>query len=133
MDASTHAAVGVALGSLARSPAEAFLLGFLSHTVCDLVPHGDPHPLEIDSLPYWLYAGYLIKRFGRDEKSFWGGLGATLPDFEHVLYYFNIIPRVYFPTHVGAHCTINNKLLGHLVNIGVNVVLFFLWKRLQMK
>jgi len=130
MDTATHAAIGITLSKFAKNPRQAFLVGLISHIVCDFMPHGDPHPLEPGSLPYWLYSIYLIDRFGDDDKKFWGGLGAAVPDLELVLEYFKITKRRYChkPEGKGYHGGFKG-LFGHVVNLGYNVFLFNLWKK----
>lgn len=38
-----HAAIGAVIGSLVPNPVVAFAMGFVSHFVADIIPHGDSH------------------------------------------------------------------------------------------
>lgn len=38
-----HAVIGIAIGSLMPNPVLAFVTGFASHFLADLIPHGDAH------------------------------------------------------------------------------------------
>jgi hypothetical protein len=38
-----HAAIGAIAGNAVSSPTEAFALGFVSHFLADMIPHGDLH------------------------------------------------------------------------------------------
>ena len=41
-----HAAVGAITGNVAPDPVSAFSIGFLSHFLVDMIPHGDEHMYE---------------------------------------------------------------------------------------
>lgn len=41
MTVSTHVTVGVAIGVTLQNPLIAFIAGFLSHIILDIIPHGD--------------------------------------------------------------------------------------------
>lgn len=46
MFVTTHVAIGALLGATLPSRALAFVLGFISHFLVDMIPHGDEHMLD---------------------------------------------------------------------------------------
>ncbi len=53
-----HAAAGAALASSVDSPPAAFIIGWLSHYLVDLIPHGD------EAVGEWTKKGNEVRRFG---------------------------------------------------------------------
>ena len=103
MIGAVHAGIGAALGGLLQDRKLAFIAGFLSHMFADAVPHKDFSP----TVEIVLLAGtmkIIASRHGVDSPQFWGAVGATLPDLEHVLQFTGIIEehKKIYPTHLGS-------------------------------
>lgn len=98
MFVTTHAAIGALVGAAFPSRAIAFGLGFLSHFIVDMIPHGDEHMLNgyqsgskvrraiayvmIDSIVAVYITILLISNAPAGVASAvkWGIIGSVLPD-----------------------------------------------------
>lgn len=96
-----HAAIGAAIGSLARSKPGAFAGGVLSHLVADALPHKDLDP-KVEAVLVAAALTGLAKWKGTDSAAFWGAIGGILPDTEHALMLAGLISteQEIFPTHI---------------------------------
>ncbi|UCF10562.1 MAG: hypothetical protein JSW65_02510 [Candidatus Bipolaricaulota bacterium] len=131
----THAIVGGLLGvAWSESPVVAFLIGFVSHALLDMMPHHDPDPT--DGADIALFSAYtfatifataeLGRRTEGDPRFVWGAIGGALPDLEHVLFYracggFDLCEAKLYPTHDGTlpHLGSAPVLVGYPLEIGV--------------
>ena len=135
-----HASVGAVLGEQFSSPSISFIVGFLSHFLIDIIPHGDEelgrlfikgkrHGLlaviaVIDTIAalclvslFWLY-GFLPNATG----AFAGAVGAMIPD---ILSGFTIVSKGKFLPDFDQLHGWNHTLLGLEVPIPVGVTLQF--------
>lgn len=110
----THGVVGATLGyNFAEDNLMAFLLGFFSHALLDVMPHHDPGRSDLVGLGFHtafnlggLYTtGKMYQRLEGDSRVLWGALGGILPDLEHIFFAGNCwsgnCPRKIYPSHNG--------------------------------
>ena len=101
-----HSTVGVIIGEQTNSIWLAFILGFISHFIFDIIPHGDKKPEEKKTIPKlkrWLFrAGFIDgtvmtitllliwqnNLVGNLLPVLAGVIGAVAPDILSVLYLF---------------------------------------------
>lgn len=100
MTVTTHATLGAVLGLAAGNPALAFVFGFVSHFLIDMIPHGDTglsdnfrvHKVKqkhavayvlIDGIVALFFVLLLANTRDIDSMSLytWGIVGGVLPDF----------------------------------------------------
>lgn len=111
----THGITGGTLGHLiAQNDWQAFLLGFASHALLDMMPHHDPVVGNYADIAFHvgfnLTGLYVIDRMyaleDRDSKILWGALGGMIPDLEHVFYAGECVggycPQKLYPSHNGT-------------------------------
>jgi hypothetical protein len=132
MIGAVHAAVGAAIGTFCRKKSTAFAAGFVSHAVCDAVPHHDfPPKVEV---PLMAAAVLLIGKLkGFDSPEFWGALGAISPDSEHGLAATGLtsFDRELFPTHMNnarLHGRCSNERLSQAIIAGVSALVLAMGK-----
>jgi len=104
-----HSAVGLTIGQYVRNPLLAFLAGFISHYIFDIIPHGDTKvPRQYLNLVYLALAGtidlavmisylLLFMLFTNQPLSLsqiFAILGSLLPDGLQFVYY--LFPRQKF-------------------------------------
>jgi hypothetical protein len=99
-----HALTGAAFSRLCRTRRQAFALGFVSHVVCDAIPHRDlevPHEACLLSGALAVVAGLR----GMSSKEFAGAVGAAVPDIENLVGRLLDIPdeKLLLPTHNARH------------------------------
>ncbi|MCX8052453.1 MAG: hypothetical protein N3B12_01480 [Armatimonadetes bacterium] len=101
MIGAVHVTVGAALGSILRDKTSAFAAGVASHVVTDSLPHRDYRAQVEAPLLAATLAGIAAWK-GPDSPEFWGGVGAIVPDIEHVLNLIGLIDEdeKVFPTHI---------------------------------
>lgn len=110
----THSLAGATLGyNFAQDNLMAFLLGFFSHALLDVMPHHDPGRSDLAGLSFHtafnlggLYTtGKIYQRLEGDSRVLWGALGGILPDLEHILFagscWSGNCPRKIYPSHNG--------------------------------
>ena len=136
--AGTHAVVGGALGyAWSEHPIVAFLVGFASHALLDVMPHHDPDPGDGPDIALFsafnigtLFATMeMYRASGRDPRFLWGAIGGALPDLEHLLFYracegFDLCAAKLYPTHDGTlpHLGGAPILVGYPLELGVCLV-----------
>ena len=124
-----HAATGALLGELSSTPAAAFGLGFLSHFILDMFPHGDRMIAKATKATgdvrryYWLvgfdaiaaiamfFPAFVLGRFEHPWLAYWGIIGGLLPDLivaipEYALYIkkeYRVRLRWFYRFHVYVH------------------------------
>ena len=102
--AAVHALSGAVLGRLCRTPAQAFLVGALSHMVADALPHRD---LEIPQEAVMLAGalGWVAVTQGSESRAFLGAVGAVVPDVENLAARLAGVgdERMLLPTHRQYH------------------------------
>lgn len=136
----THAVVGAAIGHAVGGPWAALMLGFASHFLLDLLPHGDAYLIDhyrkgkninlsavyliVDTLAtagfVWIVA---LSPYGRGGWPFAGIVGATLPDF--MVWLAEMMParalRAYFEFHEWVHGLIALRLRDFTLPAGIAV------------
>ncbi len=107
MTGSVHAAIGAALGRSVKSPVLAFALGVFSHFVGDVVPHHDMGATETPLV--FATLARIGQQHGWKSAQFWGAIGGTIPDLEHIPAELRRDPHrmkpmaeKLFPTHNGT-------------------------------
>lgn len=152
-----HAATGALLGELSSTPATAFGLGFLSHFILDMFPHGDRMIAKSTKATgkakryYWLVGmdalaglaiflpAFVLGRFDRPWLAYLGLLGGLLPDLivaipEYALYVkkeYRVRLRWFYQFHVYVHDRLIRAFDGMPLKFGIvyQVVLFILiWR-----
>ena len=111
----THSLAGGTLGyTIAETDFQAFILGFLSHALLDLMPHHDPNqndPVELSFYSLFNLGGLwtskeIYEETGGDSRFLWGAIGGILPDLEHIFYSDNCVggncPNKIYPAHNGT-------------------------------
>jgi len=132
--AGTHAVIGGALGyAWSESPIVAFLVGFASHALLDVMPHHDPDPGDGPDIALFcafnigtLFATMeLYRACDRDPRFLWGAIGGALPDLEHLIFYkackgFDLCEAKLYPTHDGTlpHLGGAPMLVGYPLELG---------------
>ncbi len=103
MYASTHFAVGAAIGKMVGNSWQAFLLGFLSHIILDIIPHHDYRGRRGIFLDTMVTAAMVLWLYPSSAYILWGALGGTLPDLEVIIshIFFKRKGPLFFPTHSG--------------------------------
>ena len=101
MSVYTHAAIGAAVGAASGNPVLAFLLGAASHAIADTMSHFDFDNVWLEVVLGVIAGVFLWWLGGWQWAVFFGILGASLPDMEHLLYHVRIFKRKtnYFPSH----------------------------------
>jgi hypothetical protein len=115
MIAAIHALVGAGLGRLCRTPAQAALLGGLSHIAADMLPHRDLDvPREAALLGAALTAVAAAR--GADSREFAGALGAVAPDLENLIARLRGLPddTLLLPSHNRYHGRQTHGFIGQL-------------------
>ena len=104
MIVAVHALAGAVLGRLCRTPAQAFLLGALSHVVADALPHRDLDIPE-EALMLGGALGWMAVRYGSGSREFLGAVGAAAPDLENLAVRLTGMgdDRMLLPTHRERH------------------------------
>lgn len=131
----THGVVGAALGySLGQNPVHAFIIGFVSHALLDMMPHHDPVLADYLDLGFYsafnvgalFTVGELYSANENDPRILWGAIGGALPDLEHILFFkacegFDICEKKLYPTHNGLlpHPGDAPFLAGYTLEVGV--------------
>jgi len=152
-----HAATGALLGEFAPNPIAAFGLGFLSHFVLDMFPHGDRMIGNETKRTgrakrfYWLLAfdavagiviffpAFALGRFDRPWFAYLGLLGGLLPDLivaipEYALYVkkeYRVRLRWFYRFHVYVHDRIIRAFDTMPLRIGIAfqaVLLAIIWR-----
>ncbi len=98
-----HAIAGASLGQMMSHESGAFLAGFASHALLDMIPHGEWSLVTQGAL--FAGAALLIHQEverTNDRRLIWGAVGGVIPDLEHFLYDMGWINKKYFPTHNGT-------------------------------
>ena len=134
MITTSHVIIGgtaaIAVGTLTKNPAAALAAGFITHIICDAVPHLDTPPRTkfindkviwdrnlyifaiIDSLLAFFLTLFLWYRYFHlaiFAPFAWGALGAYLPDFIDVVPFWKNqlqalpIIKQFHRLHLGAH------------------------------
>lgn len=96
---SVHTAVGAVIGENISSPLFAFVLGFLSHYILDMIPHGDEEIVkayrqdfknrgilyliifDLFSTAILLFLVFYFQKISFNPSVVWGIIGAVIPDF----------------------------------------------------
>lgn len=154
-----HAATGALLGELAPNPLAGFGLGFVSHFLLDMFPHGDRKIANMTKAtgrrgPYFWLAGvdglaglaiftpaFLLGKFDHPIAAYCGLLGGLLPDLivaipEYALYIkkeYRVRLRWFYHFHVYVHDRIIRVLDGMPLKVGIAfqlVLLGVLWRML---
>ncbi len=112
---STHGLVGGTLAELvAESDFTAFVLGFFSHALLDMMPHHDPSkddPFEMTFYTIFNLGNLFVTREAYEETGgssefMWGTIGGMLPDLEHLFYLDSCTggycPNKFYPSHNGT-------------------------------
>ncbi|MDO8599661.1 MAG: hypothetical protein Q7S02_06150 [bacterium] len=152
-----HAATGAMLGEFASTPAAAFGLGFLSHFVLDMFPHGDrmiAHDTKATGNGkryYWLvgidafaalaifFPAFALGRFDHPWLAYLGLLGGLLPDLivaipEYALYIkkeYRVRLRWFYAFHVYVHDQLIRVFDGMPLKIGIAfqvILLALMWR-----
>lgn len=104
MIVAVHALTGAALSRLCRTRRQAFALGFVSHMICDALPHRD---LEIPEEACLLGGALAVVAGlrGLSSKEFAGAVGAAVPDIENLVGRLLDLPdeKLLLSTHRGRH------------------------------
>lgn len=98
-----HALVGASLGQSMADETSAFLGGFASHALLDMIPHAEWDLVTQGAL--FAAAAFMVHQEverTNDRRLVWGAVGGILPDLEHFLYDVGWIKRKYYPTHNGT-------------------------------
>lgn len=157
MNTITHVSVGAAIGYSTNNPILAFVGGFTSHIILDVIPHTDQGTfLRINSerkWPMWVWitvyldvflAGGLflliISQFPSIfwQNIFWGSLGAIIIDIADNVPYWNKklqqtkIGKIFHLLHEKWHTTVSLKFYFYGILIQLIVLggaLWFLWQK----
>lgn len=154
-----HAATGALVGEIAPNPWAAFALGFLSHFLLDMFPHGDrgiAHATKATGQRgpyYWLvgldaivgiaifFPAFAFGRFDHPIAAYCGLLGGLLPDLivaipEYALYIkkeYRVRLVWFYRFHVYVHDRLIRVLDGMPLKVGIAfqiVLLGVLWRML---
>jgi hypothetical protein len=158
MTLTAHVAIGSAVGLATGNPVAAFLAGWLSHHVADMVAHTDLGSAEvkIDNLlsdrknqkivfadvatAIIIFVIFALKS-DRNTLVFWGAFGGMFPDLVDNSPFWNPAIRRYFPfnffhlIHETAHYTIKKRkyfwfgILTQIVAVIISLCYLFLWWR----
>ena len=126
---SVHATVGAVIGEQVNTPLLAFLLGFISHFILDIIPHGDEALIkayrnnfknrgmlyliifDITSTVLLLFLLFYSAKINFNNVVIWGIIGGILPD---ILVAINEITHKLFKRmhkiHYLTHDSLNKKL-----------------------
>ncbi|MBU0646324.1 hypothetical protein KJ611_02500 [Patescibacteria group bacterium] len=115
MTITTHAAIGAVIGRISGNPILAFLFGFFSHFIVDMIPHGDTGLSDnfrvfkrkrkqavaysvIDGVFALFFVLLLanMKDIGNMQLYTWGIIGSALPD---LLVGFYVVTKVGWLKH----------------------------------
>lgn len=125
----THATIGALVGAAVPSRALAFALGFLSHFLVDMIPHGDEGMLDgyksgskvrraiayvmIDSIVAVYVTMLLISNASAEMATFvkWGIIGSILPDLLVGVYEITKV-KPFFRKFTAWHHKIHHHLIG---------------------
>ena len=124
MTITTHATIGAVIGQATGNPVLAFVIGFLSHFLIDIIPHGDTGLADNfriykkqrkQAVAYSIVDGIIaiffvlllanVKDIGQMSLFSWGIVGAVLPDLLVGLYlitktkYLRSFNRLHFYFH----------------------------------
>lgn len=135
---STHVLTGACWGYAIDSPPAAAAAGIFGHLALDAMPHNDPDKDWGYVLDSFLGASILAVLFAwrkRDlewSSTFWGALGAALPDFELLR---NVIRRTepherLFPSHDGTtphrETDFRSSMIWEVALFGVSLLAAFI-------
>jgi hypothetical protein len=128
MFVTTHAAIGAVVGGSLANPYLALILGFISHFLVDMIPHGDEHMLNgfksgskvkravayvtIDAI-FAVYAILLILSNAPErlhDSMKWGIIGSVLPDL--VVGVFELTRVKYLRRFTAWHHRNHHHLIG---------------------
>ena len=148
-----HSAVGLAIGSRVSSPFIAFILGYLSHWLIDVIPHGDEtlinkekHTASKLKLIFFYFAifdtiGIIIlvyflssqKIISLTTPVIFGLLGAVTPDYLWGLYkIFNLkFLKPLHQIHAWFHGLIKHKIpfkYGLVIQLTIFIILILIIK-----
>ena len=141
----THGLTGALLGHVvAQADWQAFLLGFASHALLDMMPHHDPvvsNPYDLGfHVGFNLTGLYLVHRTylgnQQDSKIWWGAVGAMLPDLEHLFFADQCVggncPGKLYPSHNGmlphrGDAPFVTGYLNESAASGISLFLSFRW------
>jgi len=139
-----HAATGAFIGEQVHSPIMAFILGFLSHFVLDIFPHGDYEAIKnyrqgkkiktmfsivlIDGIIMTLFILLLFtkKDFFHPNTVAWGITGSILPDLLVGIYE---LTGKYFKKFRNFHYFLHNYLkfdVSFLTGLIIQIILFLI-------
>lgn len=131
MSVYTHAAIGAAVGVACGNPLLAFLLGAGSHAIADTMSHFDFDNVWLEVVLAVIAGVFLWWLGGWQWAVFFGILGASLPDMEHLLYHLKIFKRKtnFFPSH-GRVITHGTEIRAANIAFQIGLfVLFSFWVR----
>lgn len=141
----THAVTGAALGGVSGNLVLAFILGWISHHILDVLPHNDPGSwfvgkpkqdnltkeqliMAVADVLIGLVILYLLRSTVTFTSAiYWGALGGVLPDlmdntpFIKTIFRSNKFGRLYHGYHEKYHTTLPWRRF--VLGIGLQVVI----------
>jgi hypothetical protein len=122
---SVHATVGAVIGANVSTPLLAFVLGFISHFILDIIPHGDEALIkayrndfknrgmlyliifDLASTIILLFLLFYSQKLNFTPIVLWGILGGVIPD---VMVAINEITHKHFCRTQKIHCWTHDKI-----------------------
>ncbi len=140
---SVHATVGAIIGEQVNTPLLAFILGFISHFILDIIPHGDEELIkayrndfknrgmlyliifDLISTAVLLFLLFFFQQISFSYTVIWGIIGGVIPDFMVAIHeishkHFCRTHKVHYWTHDKLCLTLNWTMplkLGLLLQI----------------
>lgn len=126
---SVHATVGAIIGENVGTPLLAFILGFISHFILDIIPHGDEELIkayrndfknrgmlyliifDLISTITLLALLFLFHKISFNYTVIWGIIGGVVPD---LMVAINEITHKHFSRTHKVHCWTHDKLCCNL-------------------
>lgn len=149
---SVHTAVGAVIGENLSNPLLAFVLGFISHFILDMIPHGDEQLvkayrqnfknrgmlyliiLDIISTIILVLLLFFFHKVNFTAVVIWGIIGAILPDFMAAIYevtqkHFRRVHWLHYWTHDRFNKKFNWSLPLKLGLIGQIILIYLLLRK----